>query len=48
MIDRYDLLIVIGLLLTLAGMFLLWGWPGVALVLGVVLVIVGLWGAGQK
>jgi hypothetical protein len=46
--DRWDGLIFVGLLLVLAGVYLVVGWPGVLLVLGGLSVFVGLLGAQGK
>lgn len=43
--DRWDGLILVGLLLVLAGVYLVAGWPGLLLVLGGLLVFAGLLGA---
>lgn len=47
MVDRFDLLVIIGLVLIVAAVYLAAGWPGLLGLVGGVLVIAGWWGAGR-
>ncbi len=48
MLDRWDVLVLIGLLLILGTVYLVFGWPGALALAGAVLVGVGVWGARRE
>lgn len=45
--DRYDLTAIVGAVLLVAAVYLLWDWPGILGLIGLVLMAFGVWGAGR-